>query len=549
MLHHVPRGTLVSVWIFGQAVGPDKTAKNPADTIEQIQPPLGWDPEDTPRIDALVARAQGFEPWNLSPIFRAMYTAAKQDLARAVGFKTMLVITDGMDNCFEQDEALHGGKKDTRAFLLNNFADVQIDIIGFKFVSREEEEARRQFAAIAELPHKGRFYTVSESRDLVFQMRKSLPQKLHYTIETTADRTLVGLPPGGFDVGQSDRDDQWVAGGLAAGAYNLRLGGVSQLSQSIALNRGDMLLMELGYDLAGKQRLRRVMLSEADYPSAVAKVSAGWRYAVLQNQRLAGNGLQMLMTLEKQADPKEAALHVARPTKVWLEVTPPVDVPASFVSRWHYQPGYPAPAWSLDVPAWPVPAGAKGLARPTARMWWSAAPAFPPAASLERGRDFNVPRQLANRMVRVEESDVVIESVTVEDHLVELHPGVRGAAGQLKSMPCLVVRVGHKLDNPVWAQIRGLEAVGQEHRFYGSAGKYTAIFWPVTADQATTALSGVDVFSLTAFKRDAQMRQCMVELRNLYEPLATEQRPMQPLRQLALPIETAPGMLPFVWDQ
>ena len=138
VLKHVPRGTLVSVWVFGQAVGPDKTAKNPADTIEQIQPPLAWDPEDAAKINDLVTRAQSLEPWNLSPIFRAMYTAAKQDLARAVGFKTMLVITDGMDNCFDQDEALHGGKKDTRAFLLNNFADVQININGFKIVRREE---------------------------------------------------------------------------------------------------------------------------------------------------------------------------------------------------------------------------------------------------------------------------------------------------------------------------------------------------------------------------------------------------------------------------
>ena len=399
------------------------------------------------------------------------------------------------------------------------------------------------------MQHKGYFYTVNESRDLVFQLQKALPQKLHYSIETHDNQPLPSLPPGVFDVGQSDRDDQWVAGGLAAGAYNLRLGGANPLSQNIALNRGDMLLMELGYDLAGKQRLHRVMLSEADFPSAVAKLKEGWRFAVLQNQRVADNGLQMLTTLEKQADAKEATLHVARPSKVWLEVTPPADVPAPFVSRWYYQPGYPAPAWSLDVPNWPVQTGAKGLARPTARMWWSADQAFPPTASLERGRDFKDPRQLANRLVRVEESDVVIESLTVEDHLVELKPGVRGTPGQMKSMPCLVVRVGHKLDNPVWVQIRGLDAAGQEHRFYETAGKYTAVFWPVTADQATAALAGVDVFSLTAFKRDAEMRRCMVELRNLYEPLATEQRPMQPLRQLAAPLEVLPGMLPPAWDK
>jgi hypothetical protein len=532
VLQKVPRGTVVSLWIFGQAVGAEKTVTNPADTIEQIQPPTAWNPEDDAKINEIITRAQGYQPWNLSPIFRAMYTAAKKDLARADGFKTLIVITDGMDNCFDKDEALHGGKKDPRAFILENFADIQVNVIGFKFAGKEEEEARKQFAAIAELPHKGQFYTVNESRDLVFRIQKVLPQKLRYVVETEDDQPLKGLSVEGQDVSQIGRNDQWILGGLMAGTYKLRFTGARPLTQSVALNRGDLLLLELVYDLSGKQQLQRVMYSEADFPGAVARDREAWRLAVLQNQRLQEKSLQMLLALEKQSDPQAAALQVVKPAKVWFEVSPPAELVASYVTRWHYQPGYPAPCWGVDVPAWPSVPSAKNLARPTVRAWWTER-LLPPAAVMERGTDFQNLFGLVNRKLSVEEEDVLLESVTVETHFVETQPGVRGTPGQLKKMPCLVVRVAHPRGKPVWVQLRGLDPIGQEHRFYGAANKYTAIFWPVTLDQAETELAGLEVYSLAAFKRGAEGQKCMIEIKGLYEPQATEQRPMQPLKATA----------------
>jgi hypothetical protein len=534
VLRNVPRGARVSIWTFGQAVGAEKTAANPADTIEALSPPMPWNPDDAEKIDGLVALAKGLEPWNLSPVLRAMYIAAKKDLSTASGFKTMVVITDGMDNCFEKDAALSGGKKDPRDFLLKNFGDIQINILGFRLPAGEEEQVRQQFAAIAELPHKGMFWPVTESRELVFRIQKILPQKLRYTL-TNMGGLAVGSAAGeALEVSQNGRNDQWVAGGLEAGSYNLRLQGTKDLSRMVALNRGDLLLLELATNGAGQPALRRVVYSESDFPGAIGRDREGWRFAVLQNQRVDERGLQMLMTLEKEQPPEVGALQMIKPSKVWLEVAP-ASGNAAFVSRWSNQPGYPAPAWGLDIPVWPTQAGGKGPARPVARAWWLEDRLPPPTATFDRGLDFRDLEGLTNRAIRVDERDALLESVCVEEHLVETQPGARGAPGQLRQMPCLVVRVAHAPNCPVWAQIRGLEAAGQEHRYYSDANKYTAIFWPVSADQAATLLGGLDIFSVNAFKRAAEARKTNLELKNLYEPLSTDSRPPQPLGSAAPP--------------
>jgi hypothetical protein len=314
------------------------------------------------------------------------------------------------------------------------------------------------------------------------------------------------------------------------------LGGTKDIRQNIALNRGDLLLLEVAPDARGRQGLRRVVYSESDFPGAIGKEREGWRLAVLQNQRVQDQGLQMLMTLEKEPEVQVAALQVVRPAKVWFEVTPPGDAGATYVSRWQFQPGFPAPAWGVDVPIWPTAATGKSPARPVVRAWWAAERLLPPAATLDRDLDFRNLQMLAGRSVRVEEQEATIESVTVEDHLIETEPGVRGSAGQLKTAPCLVVRVAHNRNSPVWVQLRGIEAAGQEHRYYASAGKYTAIFWPVVADQADSALAGLDIYSVTAFKRDAEANKCMLELKNLYEPLTTDIRPPRPVSGFSQPV-------------
>src|SRR5262249_27006593 len=206
-------------------------------------------------------------------------------------------------------------------------------------------------------------------------------------------------------------------------------------------------------NLAGKLALQRVIYSESEYPTAPfretpAKETAlkdgparePWRFAILQNQLFKDQSMQMLATLEKQADPTETTLQMPKPVKVWLEVAAPQEGGAPFVSRWYYQTGYPAPAFSVDVPAWPTRKDSKAPLQPVVKAWWSPDRLLPPSASLERYNDFQSLKGLSDKLLRINEEDVVIESVQVEEHFVEVKPGVHGAPGQLQPMPCLVVR-------------------------------------------------------------------------------------------------------------
>jgi hypothetical protein len=542
LLQRIPRGTRVSLWVFGQATGASKTATKAEDTIEMMLAPSTWNPDDAEAIDALMTRVQALEPWNESPIARTMYRAAREHLDQATGYKTMIVITDGMDNRFEQDAQLNPDKKGVAAFLMENFRDIEVNVIGFKLVSQEEKAARAQFEVVTKLPQKGQFFLVGEARDLVVKMEKLLPSKLTYDLLVDDNRPQPALVKEGLTISRDGGNDRWYREGLWPGPYLLYVAAKNPAQQSILLDRGDLLLLEVEPNKAGLLHFRRLLYSEADYPWKLAKEKAGWRLAVLQNQRVAPAGLQMLLTLEKQDLTQAATLRQWTPAKTWFEVTPPPEVKTPVSRRWHYQPGYPAAAWSVESPEWPS-AGATP-ARPLVRAWWSPDASALVGETLERGKDFTSLKDVLDRPLTVDREKVFVESVQLERHLVELKPGVGDAASQREDQMCLVVRVSHPLGHPVWAELRGLETKGAEHRYYTNAGKYTAIFWPVTPDQADKALKGLAVYSLPAFKSDAEKRGFAVDVPNLYEPQASDTRPLPPLLLPAGKLTVAPTPLP-----
>jgi hypothetical protein len=163
------------------------------------------------------------------------------------------------------------------------------------------------------------------------------------------------------------------------------------------------------------------------------------------------------------------------------------------------------------------------LAPPRVRVWANADQETPLAATLDRGADFDGPRDLANRSVQVEGDPVVIEDVQVEEHMVETRPGVR------EPRSCLVVRLRHALNKPVWARPHGLNVAGHEHHFYTPVGSSTGLFWPVTAEQADKGLSGLSLISLATVKRAAEQRGYKLELLDLSTPQANDFRPEPPI--------------------
>src|SRR5262249_8261104 len=226
VLQRLPKGTKVSLWVFGQAVGGRKVVEKAEDTVLRIQEPVAWDPDNAAQLKQLMSRVEypALEPWNESPIVRAILKA-KDDVKDAAGFKTIVVLTDGMDNRFAADKEMNPQGKDIPTVLRENFQDsgIVLNIVGFKVVSKEEETARKQFKIIEDFPVPGVFRTVDNVGDLVTTTERALRQKLRYWIDREDNSALPGMPATGLDVSAVGANDQWYPGGLSPGGYKVRV--------------------------------------------------------------------------------------------------------------------------------------------------------------------------------------------------------------------------------------------------------------------------------------------------------------------------------------
>ena len=540
VLARLPRGTTVSVWAFGQAMGGATVA--PEKTIARLLTPTPWDPENEAQLNGVIASLEGLRPWNESPIVRAMIQAS-QDLQEASGFKSLLVLTDGMDNRFHLDKEINPGKADIAAALRQYFPDVEVNIIGFRLPGEEEERAASAVRRSGESPDPRQYLPRARDRQVGGHSRSRLETATALLGRGEDGRPLSGFSSAGLDVSYDKAGDQWFPGGLAPGGYKVRVHTNKRLSRPIGLNRGDLLLLELNHlqipGVPGEPLgLSRPLYAQSDFPWKPAKERGNWTLAALQNQRK-DKSVEMLFSLERKDDLQTPTLVQSVPYKTWFEVTPPVDVvnvlPAS---RWNYQPGYPAPAYSYFMPQWPSRPGTGAALKPTVRAWWNADRDPPPAVAIDRGHDFTDPRDIRNLSLVANDQEIVIESVRVENHWVDVRPADGKTDAHRQVRPCLVVRLKTAPTNPVYVRLQGINPVGAEHRFYSEAGKYTAIFWPVTRDEMVIALRRIELISLAAFKRDAEERNCMIELDDLAEPQPTDERPIPPVNFLnAWPVD------------
>src|SRR5262249_12247939 len=93
-----------------------------------------------------------------------------------------------------------------------------------------------------------------------------------------------------------------------------------------------------------------------------------------------------------------------------------------------------------------------------------------------------------------------------------------------RKVSCLVVRLRHPEGKPVLVR-PPWRYLGEEHRFYEKAGKYTALFWPVTLPQALKSLQELEVVSLEGFRERARELGQHAVLDGLGEPNFSDVRP------------------------
>jgi len=528
ILAKLPRGTQVSVWVFGQAVGPLKAVERAEETITQILPPTAWNPTDTAQAKSLFDRLAKLEPYNQSPILRAMLRA-KADLQNTRGQPSLVVITDGMDNRFERDPVLQKLGKDIPSILRAEFADtpIAVHVLGFRVTDTQEQQFVQQFQVVNTFSPPSRFRTVQETGELVRSLENALRQELRYRIDTPGNTAEPGESALGIEIARSDGNDKWYTPLLTPGSRKLRVFAGQRFDRELKLNPGDRLLLELVAP-EGRLQLQRVGYTATDFPNRPALTTklGNWRAAVLENRLLPEGDARWLCTLEATPDPAELILEQIRPRTVWFEMSA-LDAASPFALNWAYHPGYPAPAYDLACPRWPAVAGTGAATRPVLNCWFNPDQDPRPAVVLDRGTDFTRLADLTGKRLSIGGKEVIVDAVSVEQHPVNVTPSRRVVK------PCLVVRLSYPPGEPVMVRPQlaarfDTQRGGAEHRYYTAAGKYVGLFWnddPAFDLDPDTLLQRLPVHSLSEFKQLAEQRGYHFRFDRLEVPQPFSRRP------------------------
>jgi hypothetical protein len=487
LIRDLPPGTTVGVWAFGQRTPGAKTAE---DTIRELRPPAPLPADRAGYLAALRADLPALEPWDLSPVARAI-VRAKAGLAAAPGpFKAVVLVSDAEDNRYAEDAGFAKAGRPLADTLRAEFTAAGTSLAVVAFAGDAKLQA--PFRVAAERSVGGLFVPVENARAVSDWLRTGLNPRIRYAVEP-----LTGGGGGAdLDAGVAGAD-VWYGGRLPAGDYRVKVLGPAAAAWTVKLAKGDRLLLELLPDL-DRLALRRVWSADTD--PAIGRAprekdqdpKPDWKLAVRQT-RLPGPGAAELFAV---LDDRPRVESVYKPTHVgdvWFDVTPatgggPVGV------RWRTGVGFPAPSWWLDTRGWPVLPG--GTASPVVDVWWHPVGPFPAAGSW---RFPDGPRVgVRDVPVKLGDSTVTIDGVTVEEHTVEVSPWT------LAKKRCLVVRLTCPPDSPFWVRPTGLTPDGSEVRLYGKANKVTCLFWWADRDPDVNALTGFEFVSLLAAVRDAK---------------------------------------------
>jgi hypothetical protein len=520
LLENVPAGTTVSLWVFGQAVGEDRTVV-PERTIVRLQDPMTWTADEA-QVRQVMSRVEKLMPWNESPVLRAML-AARQDLLRADGPRTMMVLTDGIDNRFAKDREGNPSGESVRDALRRRFqgTGIALHVIGFQVASHEEAEAHEQFGVVKEMDPPGTFCRVDQVEDLVDSVRRVGRATIEYRLAATDERAPgVGRSPLSGLVGPQDEPLRWLAIPLAgrAGVFHLGFVPGKTTVNDVAVNPGDALNLRLALRGMRFGLKRAPFVAPGDLPAGRLQERGGWIAAVAKYDQASG-GLRLLLTLEPQPSEGENPIRVRRPSDLWIEMqSTDGRAVATTWSPWY---GYPAPAWKIECPAWPADASQSAALR----AWWLSDGPAAPLATLRRGQDFRSPAGIA-RPVRVEGGEWTLDSVQVE-----FRPMESGEGGKSSPSPprwCVAVRVSYPSGQPVRASLDGLGRLScEEHRYYHAAGKYVGLFAIAGAtthdevkDRLERDLQALQLTSLAALRQAAEKEAHAAEFLDLGKPAA-----------------------------
>jgi hypothetical protein len=523
ILSDLPPGVWISLYVFGarEHGSTDSDAK-----IERVWPPHVW--EGLSRARSEWQKVKDLTPVGMTPLIPAICRAV-DDLPRQLPVRTVVAITDGGDTCYYNPDAGYYGELRKRpgermpAFFRRRFGEVgnlQVSVIGFEVDKKELKELPEAKQAYEDLPKalnavQGHYYPADDFETLQQSLAQSLLQ-MYYRVD----------PEEGSDPG--DTPDEVEAISLYSKSprpivrkpqyYVVRVPSVG-IRQRTLLEPGDALLLELVPGAGGRGELHRAVYAESNLVQQTRRFKPQrrfksdkypweWVLAVLKNRQLEGSDhLEMMVTLEKDLRRPLGVIQQVRPKAVWFEVPPAgpngARAPRLEFKRQYY---YPAPAWSLDVRGWPDPRAAPTAA--TVKAWW-----IDPEETFTPRDTFQVPPPFWSDQSGALSwlgdrgpGKAKVDSIRFQ------RPKVEG-----REVDALVIQLSYKpADGPYFVRLPGWEELhvsrrgevisrGVEHRFYAGPqeGKYTGIFYPMTARDAEEEVRKIEVYSVEDLKKEA----------------------------------------------
>lgn len=530
VLKHLPPGTRLSIWIFGQAADGFINGDNarpidveqhekPELTIRVLRPAALWNPAD---LEPLREALDGLIPFHGTPLLEAVCNA-KVDLDKAKGLKTMLVLTDGKDSRFAENRRFNPSNATIPEFVRNYFKDsgITVNMIFFKLNEKEAKEARDQFEdAISSLEPPGHYFAAQDRERLLATLRRSIKQRLTCRIVGSDGKTA-----GELDVTSPNEEARWWTEGLRPGSYTLKVQADRVYERGVDLERGDRLVIRLISD-GGGIGFERALYSD-DFPIRRDSDGAGgWRFSAVRARYEDGkpSGALHLFTILEPTTSDAARLRQARPRFAWFELSPQ-DGGGGVAVRWRELGGYPAPAWRGAAERWPNDSAGAGPAGPALDAWWIADRATDPEVGL-LPLEFDGPRNVDGRSVRSDDgAAAIVESIRVESHPLR----VRADRDEPEQVDCLVVRIRYPRNKPFLVdpgRLPGIAPSGFEHRFYLRAGAYTGLFGPITRSEID-GLRSLSLVSIARLKSLAEERKQSAALK-LPQPRSAERLPEPP---------------------
>lgn len=514
LLETIPDGTQVSIWTFGQAMGSQKTVVEAERTIQRLVGPIIWNSKDQSIYQRLKQEITypKVEPWNESPILRAMISA-KGDLAGVNGPKTMLVITDGADNRFVNDATVNPKGRSVAEALFDIFdgSGISIQVVGFKVVSAEAALAQKQFELVEQLYPPGGFYMIDRVEALEAHLANVLSRRLTFVTASPQQRA----PGPEHPIGDTGEGQMWLTPNLKPGRLSIETPVNPTMATSLYLRAGDLMLLEL-VSQSGQLSFQMADYLGERFPTRPTMTSAGWKTGLLQNQL---TGSQLALTLGMQEQGLQLGdMTVVKPARVWIDIgRPDGQYAVSSVTR---QDGFPMATYGVGADDWPT---ADGGAIPTVSMWWTVE-SDNVGVVLRRTNDYASLEAIQGQGVETSAGQVQILGVNVEQ------AQCIGADGKLATVRRLVIRTQAAPGEVAWCEPIGYQPDGMEIKAFRHIGAATAYYWPLPEGNVDDIIAGLRVVTLKEFQRHAELRGQYLQFNNLAPPAARDFAPRPALR-------------------